>query len=312
MDRITELTGKLTELRDELQYGRLQVDEALKGLERTRDALNSIEVPGTKSNNIIRSFLVNFNISNMAEATILVRYRDEKYHIIEYSGAAPYVEHLTELLSGDPHFYKNTDRLELRGRHQKIYYESMTTEKAAYTLLTISESAFFRPSRFHMLSDILMDIIRSGDVILKPLYNDLFEDVVVDINGLISLEKKDISQVLLFRFEYITDFIENIGIISLIGLSDSILVRLNELFREEASIFRISLARFLIFFRNNRNGYDDFLEYQKRGKLDFSYRGIVLPHQHLKIDYAEEDTVYDLFEKIFTAQEKMAGHDVQI
>ncbi|HPS57611.1 MAG TPA: hypothetical protein PK514_05840 [Spirochaetota bacterium] len=312
MDSITELTDKLTELRDELQYGKLPVDAALAGLEKTRDALSSITVPGSKSNNIMRSFLVNFNVSNMAEATILIRYRDGKHHVIEHSGAAPYTDHLAEMLEEDPYFYRNTDRLEIRGRQQKIYFESMTTEKASYTLLTMSESAFFRPSRFHMLSDIMMDIIRSGDVIFRPLYNDLFEDVVVDISGFIALEKNSISQVILFRFEYITDIIENIGIVSLIGLSDSIRDRLNDLFKEEASIFRISLARFLIFFRNVKNGYDNFLEYQKRGKLDFSYRGIVLPHHHFKISHTENDTVYDLFENIFKAQDNMAGRDVNI
>lgn len=312
MDRKTELIDRLTELRDDLQYGKLKVDDALKQLDNTRDALDSISVPMTGSNNIIRSLLVSFNISNMAEATVLLRYRDDKYHAIEYAGASPYTEELGEMLNSDPYFYRNTDRLEVKGRQQKIYYETMTTEKATYTLLTISESVFFRPSRFHMLSDILMDIIRSGDVILKPLYNDLFEDVVVDINGFLAMGDKSISRIILFRFEYITEFVENIGIVSLIELSDSILNRLNELFREEASIFRISLARFLIFFRNAKNGYDNFLEYQKRGKLDFSYRGIVLPHHHLQISYSQDDTVYDLFEKLFTAQENIKGHEINI
>ncbi len=312
MERIPELSDRLTELRDELQYGRLTADAALAGLNKIRDAVNTITVPKTENNNIIRSLLVNFNVSNMAEATILIRYRDDKYHVIEYSGAAPYTTQLAALLEDDPHFYKNTDRLELKGKQQKIYFETMTTEKASYTLLTMSESAFFRPSRFHMLSDILMEIIRSGDVLFRPLFNDLFEDVIVDINGFLSSGKNSISRVILFRFEYITDFVENIGIVSLIELSDSIMSRLNELFREEASIFRISLARFLIFFRNSVNGYDNFLEYQKRGKLDFSYRGIVLPHHNLTISYQENDTVYDLFEKIYTVQENIRGNEINL
>ena len=248
----------------------------------------------------------------MAEATVLIRYRDDKCLIIEKSGAEPYTGYISELLEGDRYFYKNTDRLEYRGRQQKIFFETMTTEKASYTLLTMSESSFFRPSRFHILSDILMDIIRSGDVILKPLYSDLFEDVIVEINSLLAAESKSIGPITLFKFEYIPDFIKNIGIVSLIELSNSILHRLNDHFREEAFIFRISIARFLIFFRNDKNGYDTFLEYQKKGKLDFSYRGIVLPHHHFRINYQEGDTVYNLFEKIYIAQEKVAGHVIKI
>ena len=312
MDKIKEIEDRLAETRDQILYDALSVDDALAELEKTRDALGRIVVPETGRNNIIRSFLVNFNVSNMAEATILIRYKDETHHIIEHSGVPLCATQISEMLSGDPYFYKNTDTLNINGGRQKIYFESMTTEKASYTLLTISESNFFRPSRFHMLSDILMDIIRSGDVISRPLYNDLFEDVIVDINGFLTNRKKPVSQVILFRFEYISDFIENIGIISLIELSDSILNRLNELFTEKASIFRISLSRFLIFFGDVADASGNMLEYQRRGKLEFSYRGIVLPHHHLAISYTDGDTVYDLFENIFNAQENIISRDLNI
>lgn len=173
MDEIKEIEERLAETRDQMLYDALSVDDALAELEKTRDALSRIAVPATGRKNIIRSFLVNFNISNMAEATVLIRYEDKKRHITEHAGVPLCVTRISEMLAEDPYFYKNTDTLNINGGRQKIYFESMTTEKASYTLLTISESSFFRPSRFRMLSDILMDIIRSGDVIAKPVQRSL-------------------------------------------------------------------------------------------------------------------------------------------
>lgn len=312
MDILKNVIDELTSIRDELKYDRITVDTALKKMGECREVVSKFKDKTVTGSNILNDFFVTFNISNLAEATLLIRYVNENYSIIEAAGSPDYLEYITTLLSSDMYFYKNTDSFERHGINIKIYYEKMVTEKASYTILTVTESVFFMPSRFHMLSDILMDIIRSVDVPVRALYNDLFEDIVIDINRLLLSDKETVRSLFLFKFEYIPVFIENIGIYSILELSDIIMKKLNELFRDEAVIFRISLSRFLIFFTENSSGYETFVTYQKKGKLDFVYRGIVLPHHHMEIPFINGQTIYDIFENIYNSESSIYHSDVAI
>lgn len=312
MDTIENIIDKLENIREELQSDKSSVDSALNKISDYRDTISKLKYTKIHDNNILKNLISTFNISNMAEATLIIKYNDENFEILESSGIIQLLDYINSLLYKDKYFYKFNSALDIYGKTLKVFYETMTTEKSIYTIVSITESSFFKPSRFHMLSDIIMDIIRSSVVSFKPLFNDLFETVLIDINRFLLTGQKDISSLFLLKFEYIPVFIENIGMMSIIELSDSILYKLNELFDKDAVVFRISLSRFIVLFLTSGQGYDNFVNYQKSGKLNFSFRGIVLPHHQLRIPYSEGQTTYDIFENIYSIEKDRLNNSIML
>jgi len=313
MDMVGNMIEELTAVRDELQYGQISIDNAMTRLEKCRELIAGVPVSDIKKETIIKEFFITFNKSNMSDLTLLLRTGTGRSEILEAAGSGLYLEHIESMLLENPLFFKDLSSVQIKGGNLRLFHETMITDKASYTLLAITGSFFFKASKFHMLSDIIMDLIRSGDKATKPIYNDLFEDVLVAINTMLYQEKGSIRSIQIFKFEYIPLFIADIGIVSIIELSDSIYARLNEAFRDRASIFRISLDSFLVFFmKESGTGELHDETVHKKVKLDFVYRGIVLPRFNGVIPYRDSMTVYDLFEEIYSTGRILIDGDIEV
>jgi hypothetical protein len=218
--------------------------------------------------------------------------------IIESSGSDFILDEFNFLYETDIGFYKNIESLKVKNSTYRIFFESMEMEKGVYTIVTITESVFFKPSKFHMLSDIIMDIVRSTAASRVSMFNDLFEDTVIGINSYLSSEDVVDSEFYLFKFENIYDFFLKMGLEIIIELSEAIKTKLTEVFGNNTSIFRFSLSEYIVIAPSVSSQLIRFSDLNNRNVIDFSYKGVVLQHRCIKIPH-ENKSIYDIFETIF-------------
>ncbi|PKL18347.1 MAG: hypothetical protein CVV49_06495 [Spirochaetae bacterium HGW-Spirochaetae-5] len=292
---LSQLNGIRSSIRDN-NFNRSNISGLLKEAESEISSLITIN-PGT-DNSLIKNLIVTFNIKNFSDFTMLFVIKSGQMQIIESAGSDFILDEFNLLHKTDIEFYKNTESLKIKGNSYRIFYESMEIEKGVYTILTITESVFFKPSKFHMLSDIIMDIVRSTAVSRVSMYNDLFEDTVIGINSYLSTTDVVDSEFYLFKFENIYDFFLKMGLEIIIELSEAIKIKLTEVFGENASIFRFSLSEYIVIAPSVTSQQIRFSDLNNRNVIDFSYKGVVLQHRCIKIPH-ENKSIYDIFETIF-------------
>lgn len=294
-----QLAG-LLETKDSIQNNNFDLDKVkdlLKGM-------NSIPIDkslntAVETSNLIKSFLITFNINNFSDFTVLFITSADDTRVIEYAGNELILNEFQNLIQADIKFYKEIDRIKFKENCFRIFFESMENDNGIYTILTVTESVFFKPSKFHMLCDILMDIIRSTDMSRGSIFNDLFEDTVIGISSFITANKISDSEFYLFKFENIYDFFLKMGLEIIIELSETIKKRLTEVFGDKSAIFRFSLSEYIVIVSGDLLPDRKSLDLNNSNTLDFVYKGIVLKHRCIKIPYKSDQSIYDIFENIF-------------
>lgn len=248
---------------------------------------------------ILKSFIITFNVSNFSDLTALIITSSDNVRIIEYAGSELLLFELKSLIETQKMFYKDIDNIKVKGDNFKVFYESMENDSGIYTIITFTESIFFKPSKFHMLSDILMDIIRSTDMSGNSVYNDLFENTEVGINSYIDANKMNNSELYFFKFENIYDFFVQMGLEIIIELSETIKKKLTEVFSDKSLIFRFSFSEYIVILSGSFAANNKFSDLNDSNFLDFSFKGISLHHRCIKIPYNSNQSVYDIFENIY-------------
>ena len=292
---LSELDGIKSSIRDN-SFNRFNIAGLLE--EAESEILSLITMNSGTGNSLIKNLIVTFNIKNFSDFTMLFVKKEGQMQIIESAGSDFILDEFNLLHETDIEFYKNIESLKIKDNSYRIFYESMEIEKGVYTILTVTESVFFKPSKFHMLSDIIMDIVRSTAVSRVSMYNDLFEDTVIGINSYLSTTDVVDSEFYLFKFENIYDFFLKMGLEIIIELSEAIKIKLTEVFGENASIFRFSLSEYIVIAPSVVSQQIRFSDLNNRNVIDFSYKGVVLQHRCIKIPH-ENKSIYDIFETIF-------------
>ena len=294
-----EWLAELIETKYSIQNNKFNPDMVRNSLQKIdSDSLNKSLFKVREQSNLIKSFLITFNVNNFSDLTLLFITTSEGVRIIEYAGTEILFNEFKNLIETDQKFYEDIDKIKVKENSFRIFFESMENDNGLYTVLTITESVFFKPSKFHMLSDILLDIVRSSDISRGPIVNDLFENTVIEISSYISTNNITESEVYLFKFENIYDFFLKMGLEIIIELSETIKKRLWEFFGDKSGIFRFSLSEYIVissgdFLQDNRS-----LDLNNSSMLDFIYKGIVLHHRCIKIPYKNNQSIYDIFENI--------------
>jgi len=249
--------------------------------------------------NIIKSFMTTFNVSNFADLTALMITSSENVSIAEYTGSEFLLKELKSLLDTQKTFYKDIDSIKVKGDSFRILFESMENAGEIYTIITFTESIFFKPGKFHMFCDILMDIIRSNNMLESSVYNDLFEDTAIGINSYIETNNMSDLELYVFKFENIDDFFVKMGLGIIIELSEMIKKRLSEVFSDRSSIFRFSFSEYIVISSGSSVIGKKPSYLNDSGILDFNFKGIVLKHRCIKIPYNSNQSIYDIFENIY-------------
>jgi hypothetical protein len=295
-----ELLTELSEMKNQIKGNNYIIDQADSSLKKIEsEIINSITYEIGEKSNIIKSFLVTFNVSNFSDFTVLFVSVADGIKIMEYAGSDFLFDEFTRLIETERAFFRDVDSIKVKGDSFRIFFESMENDNGRYTILTITESPYFKPSLFHMLSDILMDIIRSTNMVHDSVFNDLFEETAIGINSYIAANSITSSEYYLFKFENIYDFFLKMGLEIIIELSETIKKKLTEIFGVQSSIFRYSLSKYIVVSSAGASNDDKFSDLNNSNTLYFDYKGIVLKHHCIKIPYKKNQSVYDIFENIY-------------
>jgi len=254
----------------------------------------------TDKSNMIKSFLITFNANNFSDLTLLFNTSSDEVRVIEYAGSEIILNEFNNLIKTDLKFYKDIDKIKVKENSFRIFFESMENDKGIYTVLTITESVLFKPSKFHMLCDIILDVVRSTNMSHGSVFNDLFEDTAIEINSYISANDITDSEFYIFKFENIYDFFLKMGLEIIIELSETIKNKLREVFGERSAVFRFSLSEYIVISSENFSTDIRSSDLNNSSMLNFNYKGIVLKHRCIRIPYKNNQSIYDIFENIYS------------
>jgi len=295
-----DLLNSLSELKYSIMNSDFRSESVFSSLQKFDSDLTDLKSNSMyQKNNIIKSFLITFNISCFSDFTILFLTSSDQVSIIEYAGNKHIFNEVNNMFDQEINFYKDMDKLDIGRDYFRIYYESMGTDNGIYTLMTLTESALFKPSKFHMVGDILMDIIRSGDRTDNSVIEDLFENAVVQLNTFINNNTIIEPELYLFIFENIQDFFLEVGFEILLEISETIKKNILEVFGNKSGIVALSLSRYIVISPENSLSEEKIIELKNRTLIDFSYKGIVLQYRCIRVPYNKNNSIYDIIENIF-------------
>ncbi|HOP28486.1 MAG TPA: hypothetical protein P5120_00590 [Spirochaetota bacterium] len=312
MDNLNGLIEEIFELKDSINNELISTEQAVAALKDFENRSKSFTTNNAYIKaNALKSLMIIFNITNFSDITILFSKNDSGVIIHEESGDPLLCSIIEEIVQDNPDFYKGLEKIEIRGIYYTIFSESLNTGSTVYTLISLTLSRNFRPTRFHILSDLVMDYIKSSHEIRKGMYNDLFDYTVIELTKFISLFENNEPVVFFFRYEYISEFFNKIGLATIIEISHHIKHKLTELFGKEVSIIRLSLSSYVVVATRD-NGDIDFGGMLTKNRINFSFKGILLPYTVVQVPYKKENSIYDIFENVNLLNNYLHNGDVKI
>jgi len=311
MDKAVNMMNQLMEFREGLKADYLSPEQVEIDLEKIAGQIDLLQVESSQKSNPLKSLMVVFNQSNYADMTVFFSKKGELPTIIEIAGESKLCEIISGFLKDDPGFYSSMEKLEISGEYYRVFSESMYLEDVVYTMLSVTLSKNFRSSDFHMLCDMVMDYTRSSRLSRDGIFCDLFDDTLIEMNSYITDLSKTKPFVYFFRYQYITDFFQKIGLATLIEMSDSLKVKLAELFGEDSYIIRISLSSYIVIALDTEEKRN-IKQYMDKNKINFIYKGIVLPYMVIEIPYENSHSSYDIFENVYYLDNYLKLGDVRI
>ncbi len=298
-----ELLEKASEIRHLLKNNDITLAEAsqnIKELKVKADAFAKDNNTGYYSD--IKSLLVIYNLANFSDLTLIINSSVNEFKIIDYAGDENLYKEIYSLTEQDIYFFKNIEKTDISGKSYILFHESMNTETGVYTVITLSESQLMKPSRFHILCDILMDLIIMNHYNPRPIHFDFFETLSVEINSYLTKTGSFKSfNAYVFSFNHITHFFRNIEFALITELSSDIEKKLISLFGTGTGFFRLSLSMFLVI-AEKESGADPVYEKIRDGKMDIILRGIVLPYTSMKLTCDSETSSYTILHKIMSSE----------
>ena len=172
-----ELLAELIEMKNAILDDNTNLDKPELLLQKIEAIhYNSKILKTCESHNIIKSFLITFNVNNFSDFTVLFVNKSDNIEVIEYAGDENIYKEFNYLIESDRSFYKDIEKIKINSDKFRLLYESMEIQNSTYIILTITESELYKPSKFHMLADIIMEIIRCTDKSHDSVFNDLFEE----------------------------------------------------------------------------------------------------------------------------------------
>ncbi len=306
------LIDELTELKESILNDDISAEQALETISRLKNAAQEkLIIPPAEKAGALKSLMITFNISNYSDVTIFFKAKCPAYEIIEKAGDLFLCDKIVELLSEDTVFFNGMERIELGGVYYRLNYESMTIAEEAYTVLSLSNSANFKSTSFHMLCDLIMDYNKAIYDGRKGLFNDLFDHTVIEFTKFISLFENYEPHVYFFKFEYISEFYSRIGLATIIEMSRHIKHRLIELFGNDVSIIRLSLSSYVIV-TSRETRTDDIEDSITKKRIMFNFKGIILPYTVVQVPYKKDNSIYDIFENVYLLSNYLKSGDIRI
>ena len=111
---------------------------------------------------------------------------------------------------------------------------------------------------------------------------------------------------------YINEFLKKIGLVTIIEMSDTIKEKLIELFGNDAYVIRLSLSSYVVISENSSKEDIKINKFINKNKIDFIYKGIVLPYTVIQIPYENGHSSYDIFESVYHLDNYLKTGDIRL
>lgn len=294
------LLERIAESRDLLINNDISIPEALSALNEYKAGTASLidAQQGVETYSSVKSLLAVFNINNFAELTVVLFIDKTGYKVIDFASDEFLFRSFQDLMIEDSGFYNGVEKIRIHGRNMQVFHESMDIEDLTCRIITFTESSLFRATSFHILCDIIMDVVKLVKYKPAETYYDFFENISVDINRYISkMQVAETGTAYFFTFGKIIHFFKNTAFSHILELSSEMESRLTSIFGNKPGIFRISLSRFLVITDGDEESEKNFRKCRER-KVDFIFRGIVLPYTCSALIFEKERNAYSILEKI--------------
>jgi hypothetical protein len=221
-------------------------------------------------------------------------------NIIDYAGDDILLNECKLLTESDNQFFKNMDSIKIKNSNYRSFYESRNFNGTDYIILSMTESNFFKPDKFHILCNIVFDIIEYTQTSDETIFRDLFEQTIIDIDNYTNENKIIDSELFLFKFN-IYDSFNTIELGIMLDISESIKEQLKKIFNFRASIFRFSLSEYIVIPEKDYIPIYTVSDLNNSNEIIFKYMGVVLQHNCTKIS-SENQSIYNIFENIYTTR----------
>ena len=273
---------------DQVNNSLLQIEESLNNAPRFNAAHKS---------NILKSLLITFNLTNFSDLTFIFDLPSERVNVIEYAGDEILIGEVKVLIDSDSQFLKETDSIKIKGCNYRLFYEAIDFNDTNYLILSMTESRLYSLEKFHVLCDIVFDIIRYIYSSNETIYRDMFQQTIIDVNNYMNDNQITDSELFLFRFKKIYSSFYTMDLRIMLDISESIKEQLEIIFNHRAVIFRFSLSEYIVIPERDSPEYT-LLDLNNSNETNFRYKGVVLQHSCTKIS-SDNQSIYNIFENIY-------------
>ena len=294
-----ELLSELEEIKNSIinkSFNLEQVENSLLKIEESLDKTPKFNA--AYKFNILKSLLITFNLTNLSDIVLVLDQSSDILNIFEYAGDEVLLNEFKVLMDSDNQFFKNMDSIKIKNNNYHIFYETLNFNDNVYTILSMSESAFFKPEKFHILCNIVFDIIKYIHTPDETVSIDLFEGTIVDINNYINDNMISDSELFLFTFNKIYDSFNTMDLRIMLNISESIKEQLKIIFEHKAAIFRFSLSEYIVIPEKDYIPTYTISDLNNINEIKFIYKGVVLQHGCTKISFGDQ-SIYNIFENIY-------------
>jgi len=294
-----ELLAELEEIKNSIinkSFNLKQVESSLLGIE---ESLNKApRFHSVYKYNILKNLLITFNLTYLSDITLILDLSSDILNILSYAGDEILLNEFRVLMESDNQFFKNMNSIKIKNSSYDLIYESLNLNDNVYAILSMTESKLFKPEKFHVLCNMIFDIIRYSHASDETIFRDLFEQTVIDINNYIDDNQITDSELFLFKFNKIYDSFHTMDLGIILDISESIKEQLKIIFKQRVAIFRFSLSEYIVIPENDYMPEYTISDLNNANEINFKYKGVVLKHSCTKISF-DNQSIYNIFENIY-------------
>ena len=294
-----ELLAELEEIKNSIinkSFNLEQVENSLLGIEESLDKAPRFN--SAYKYNILKNLLITFNLTYLSDITLILDLSSDILNILSYAGDEILLNEFRVLMESDNQFFKNMNSIKIKNSSYDLIYESLNLNDNVYAILSMTESKLFKPEKFHVLCNMIFDIIRYSHASDETIFRDLFEQTVIDINNYIDDNQITDSELFLFKFNKIYDSFHTMDLGIILDISESIKEQLKIIFKQRVAIFRFSLSEYIVIPENDYMPEYTISDLNNANEINFKYKGVVLKHSCTKISF-DNQSIYNIFENIY-------------
>jgi len=294
-----ELLSELDEIKNSIINKSFNLDQVKDSLLRIEESLD--KAPNSNAankSNILKSLLITFNLTNFSDITLILDLSSDVLNVIEYAGDELLLNEFRVLTDSDKQFFKNIDSIKIKNSNYHLFYESLNFNDTVYIILSMTESNLFILKKFHILCNIVFDMLKNIHTSDETISIDLFEQTIIDINNYINDNKITDSELFLFKFNKIYGSFNTMDLRIILDISESIREQLKKIFSYRASIFRFSLSEYIVIPEKDYIPAYTISDLNNSSEINFTYKGVVLQRSCTKISF-DDQSIYNIFENIY-------------